>query len=68
MANLLGDVPIVVDSNRVNGAELLINKYNVDMIILDDAFQHRKIFRHVNIMLLNSTEKNLLIIIFQWEI
>ena len=57
MANLLGDVPIVVDSNRVNGAELLINKYNVDMIILDDAFQHRKIFRHVNIMLLNSTEK-----------
>ncbi len=57
MANLLGNVPIVVDSNRVNGAELLINKYNVDMIILDDAFQHRKIFRHVNIVLLNSTEK-----------
>ncbi len=56
MANVLSDVPIVVDSNRVNGAEYLINNYNVDMIILDDAFQHRKIFRHANIVLLNVTE------------
>ena len=58
MASLLKDVPVVVSENRVDGAERLIQDYDVDLIILDDAFQHRKIHRSVDIILMNASEKS----------
>jgi len=57
MASLLKDVPVVVSENRADGAERLIQDYDVDLIILDDAFQHRKIHRSVDIILMNASEK-----------
>ncbi|MBT5956780.1 MAG: tetraacyldisaccharide 4'-kinase [Candidatus Marinimicrobia bacterium] len=58
MASLLKDVPVVVSENRVDGAERLIQDFDVDLIILDDAFQHRKIHRDIDIVLMNATEKS----------
>jgi len=57
MASLLKDVPVVVSENKVKGANYLIDMLNVDLIILDDAFQHRKIYREVDIVLMNVSEK-----------
>ena len=57
MASLLKDVPVVVSENRVNGADRLIQDYGVSLIILDDAFQHRKIYRDIDIVLMNVSEK-----------
>lgn len=57
MARLLKDVPVVVSENRVDGAERLIQDYAVDIILVDDGFQHRRFFRDVNILLLNVLEK-----------
>lgn len=54
MAKHLSDIPIVVDENRIRGGKYLINKFNPEIIILDDGFQHRKIHRDVNIVLINS--------------
>ena len=45
---------VLADSNRVKGAEYLIDKYNPDVIILDDAFQHRKIQRDLDIVMIDS--------------
>ena len=58
MASLLKDVPVVVSENRIEGAEKLIQDFDVDLIILDDAFQHRKIHRDIDIVLMNASEKS----------
>ncbi len=54
MAKYLSDIPIVVDENRIRGGKYLINKFHPEIIILDDGFQHRKLFRDIDIVLVNS--------------
>jgi tetraacyldisaccharide 4'-kinase len=54
MAKHLSNIPIVVDENRIRGGKYLITKFNPEIIILDDGFQHRKIHRDVDIVLVNS--------------
>ena len=43
--------PAAVSENRVNGAIRLIKETGINTIVLDDAFQHRWIYRDVNILL-----------------
>ncbi|MHB1685980.1 MAG: tetraacyldisaccharide 4'-kinase [Ignavibacteriaceae bacterium] len=45
------NVPAAVSENRVDGAIKLIKETGVDAIVLDDAFQHRWIYRDVNLLL-----------------
>ena len=54
MAKYLSNIPIVVDENRIRGGEYLINKFNPEIIILDDGFQHRQLHRDIDIVLVNS--------------
>lgn len=42
--------------DRVSASELLIKEFNPDLIILDDAFQHRKIKRDLDLVLIEATE------------
>lgn len=51
------NVSIAVDANRQNGIESLIELVNPDVILLDDAYQHRKVKAGLNILL--STYSNL---------
>jgi tetraacyldisaccharide 4'-kinase len=45
-------IQIAVDANRVNGVnQLLSNTPELEMVLLDDAYQHRKINRSINILL-----------------
>lgn len=45
-------VTVAVCEDRVNGANLLLeNEPNLELIILDDAYQHRYIYRDCNILL-----------------
>ena len=57
MAKKLKNVPIAVDSNRYRAGLLLIKKFDTDIILMDDGFQHRKIHRDVDIVLINSLNK-----------
>lgn len=54
MANCLLEIPVVVDEIRYRGGLFAIEKFNPDIIILDDAFQHRAVDRDIDIVLLNS--------------
>jgi tetraacyldisaccharide 4'-kinase len=45
------DVPIVVDPDRVNGARR-VRELGADTVVLDDGFQHRRLARSVDIVLL----------------
>jgi len=54
IAKKLKNIPVVVDQNRYRGATYIIEKFQPDVIILDDAFQHRSIERDLDVVLLNS--------------
>ena len=52
--NLTG-FPVVVGQNRFKAGKSVIKNFDPDVIILDDAFQHLKIDRDINIVLLDKT-------------
>lgn len=67
-AKLSGDEPywyaenikgliVITCSSRVKAAEYAIEKFGVKNIILDDAFQHRKINRNLNIIVIDSEKR-----------
>jgi tetraacyldisaccharide 4'-kinase len=47
---------IITGSDRVKASEFAINKFNPDVILLDDAFQHRKIKRNPDIVLIDAED------------
>lgn len=52
----LGDVPIVVDADRVAAAAQVQRDHPaVDVIVLDDGFQHRRIDRDLDLVLIDAT-------------
>ncbi|MBI1803567.1 MAG: tetraacyldisaccharide 4'-kinase [Ignavibacteriae bacterium] len=55
MAKKLTGAVVIVDGDRARGARYVINRFRVDVILLDDGFQHRKIHREVDIVLIDST-------------
>ena len=57
MAKKLPGVPIVVDENRYRGGLYITEKFRPDIIILDDAFQHRALERDVDIVLINGQDQ-----------
>jgi len=54
MARNLPTVPVLVDEDRIRGARLLIDRFHPDIILLDDAFQHRRLQRSLDIVLLSA--------------
>lgn len=53
---LLPDVPHVANPDRVAAAEEAIRAFNSQVVVLDDAFQHRRIARDLDIVLLDALE------------
>ena len=51
------NVPIAVSKNRINAGKLILQKYKLDTILLDDGFQHRYIKRDIDILLINSLDR-----------
>ena len=54
MKKFKGSFFIAADSDRIQAAEFLIKKFAPDVIILDDGFQHRRIRRDLNLVLIDS--------------
>lgn len=48
------EIPVFVAESRVEGVKAVLKKHpQTEVVILDDAFQHRSIFRDVNILLVD---------------
>lgn len=56
IAHKLPGVPVIVSRNRVRGASKAKKRFKPDVILLDDGFQHRRLARTVDIVLLDSPE------------
>lgn len=52
----LPDVPHLQNPNRVEAAQIAIDELETQLIVLDDAFQHRQIVRDLDIVLLDALE------------
>lgn len=52
---LCAGVPHEQHPDRVTAANRLINQHHVNVIVCDDAFQHRRIARNLNIVLIDAT-------------
>ena len=55
LATACGDVPVIVNSDRVAGARKAIEKHHVQLLILDDGFQHRRLRRELDIVAIDAT-------------
>jgi tetraacyldisaccharide 4'-kinase len=49
-------VPVIVNGDRVAGGREAIEKHGADVLVLDDGFQHRRLARDLNIVLVDATE------------
>lgn len=52
----LPDVPHLQNPNRVEAAQIAIEELETQLIILDDAFQHRRIARDLDVVLVDAIE------------
>ena len=53
MAVNLKSIPVIVGQNRFKAGIAAIRKFNPDVIVLDDAFQHIKLVRDIDLVLLD---------------
>jgi tetraacyldisaccharide 4'-kinase len=53
MAQKFTALPVIVAERRAAGIKLALEQFNPDLILLDDAFQHRSVYRDVDILLID---------------
>ncbi len=54
IAESLEGVPVITGKSRFRAGRLAIGRFGADLLILDDAFQHRSLHRDVDILLVNE--------------
>ncbi|MBU1486730.1 tetraacyldisaccharide 4'-kinase, partial [bacterium] len=54
LAKRLPKIPVLVGKNRIKSGKAAINKFGVDVLILDDGFQHRRLARDLDIVLIDA--------------
>lgn len=55
LAHKLADTPVVICRDRLKAARYVQKEFNPDFILLDDGFQHRRIIRDFDIVLIDAT-------------
>ncbi len=56
LAEKLPDVPHLQNPNRLDAAHKAVEELGCQLIVLDDAFQHRRVYRELNIVMLDALE------------
>lgn len=54
IARSLKNIPVITGPQRILTGKTAIDNFGVNVLICDDAFQHRQIFRDINLVLLDS--------------
>jgi len=55
LARRLKGVPVIVDNNRYRGGKFALERFQIDYFILDDGFQHRQLWRDLDILLIDAS-------------
>ena len=54
IAHVLKGIPVITGAKRIITGQTAIDQFGVNVLICDDAMQHRQIFRDINLVLLDS--------------
>lgn len=54
IAKNLKNIPVLVGQNRYQGGRQAVEMFSSNVIVLDDAFQHRKLHRDIDIVLIDD--------------
>ena len=54
IAHSLKGIPVITGSKRIVAGQVAIDKFKANVLICDDAMQHRQIFRDINLVLVDS--------------
>lgn len=54
MARFLKNIPVLAGRNRVASGHLAVSRFSPDIILLDDGFQHQRLHRDLDIVLLDT--------------
>lgn len=52
----LPDVPHLQNANRLEAARVAINEFECQLLLLDDAFQHRRLHRDLDVVVIDALE------------
>ena len=55
-AELLPETPVVVDPDRLAGAATARREHDVDCLVLDDGFQHRRLERDLDLVVIDALD------------
>ena len=56
LADRLPDVPQLVDPDRVASAKIAVEELEMEVALLDDGFQHRRLHRDLDLVLIDATQ------------
>jgi len=54
IAQVLKGIPVITGAKRIVTGKTAINQFGANVLICDDAMQHRQIFRDINLVLLDN--------------
>jgi tetraacyldisaccharide 4'-kinase len=55
IARSLKGIPVITGPDRILTGRAAVNNFGANVLICDDAFQHRRLYRDINIVLLDSS-------------
>jgi len=56
LARALADVPVIIDKDRYEGGLWAERQFGSEVLILDDGYQHLRLARRLNLLLLDATD------------
>ncbi len=56
LASRLPGIPVIVGGDRVRAGALALQRFGADTLLLDDGFQHRRLQRDVDLVLLDAMD------------
>ena len=56
LAERLRGVPVVVGADRLAAGRLIVERFDPQVVLLDDGFQHRRLHRDADLVLLDCTD------------
>ncbi len=54
LKQMLPETPLVLDADRVRGARTAREKFQPDLVLMDDGFQHRRLRRNFNLVMIDG--------------
>lgn len=56
LSQQLPEIPVIIDRDRYSSGKIALDKYKANVLILDDGFQHWRLKRDIDILMIDCTQ------------